>query len=354
MTGPRLSVRDLEVTYYTKDDEITAVDRVSFDIQNDEIFGVVGESGCGKSTLASTILRLLDDNGEITGGEIRYGDQDLVTMSEKELSRKVRGKEISMVFQDPNTSLDPVYTIGQQLIETIRQHLDVSKQEARQRAIQSLEDVGIPSPEDRLDDYPHQFSGGMRQRAVIAIALSCDPSLLIADEPTTGLDVSIQAQILELLRDINENHDTSVVLITHDLGVVAEICDRVGVMYAGNLVEISQVEVIYDDPKHPYTQDLLRSIPETHEMKEELTVIQGNPPDLRSPPDGCRYHPRCSKVCSEACETGDVPQVYHEDGSTVRCYLYDAAENPEYEGTTEVADESVDESKRQPEPGEQP
>lgn len=353
MSAPRLSVRDLEVTYYTKHDEITAVDQVSFDIQENEIFGIVGESGCGKSTLASTILRLLDDNGEITSGEIRYGDSDLVTMSERDLSRTVRGKEISMVFQDPNTSLDPVYTIGRQLIETIRQHLDVTKEEARQRAIKSLADVGIPSPEDRLNDYPHQFSGGMRQRVVIAIALSCNPSLLIADEPTTGLDVSIQAQILDLLEDINDNHDTSIVLITHDLGVVAEVCDRVGVMYAGNLIEVSPVEVIYDNPKHPYTQDLLHSIPESHEMKEELTVIQGNPPELRSPPSGCRYHPRCSAVCSEACETGDIPQVYQEDESEVRCYLYDAAENPEYEGSTEVAGTPTGQKRRRREQGEQ-
>lgn len=353
MTSPRLSVRDLQVTYTTKHDEVNAVDRVSFDVQNDEIFGVVGESGCGKSTLASTILRLLDDNGEITGGEIRYGDWDLAAMSESELAKQIRGREISMVFQDPNTSLDPVYTIGRQLIETIRQHLDVSKQEARQRAIQSLADVGIPSPEDRLDDYPHQFSGGMRQRVVIAIALSCDPGLLIADEPTTGLDVSIQAQILDLLEDINDNHDTSIILITHDLGVVAEVCDRVGVMYAGNLVEVSPVDVVYDDPKHPYTEDLLRSIPETHEMKSELTVIKGTPPDLREPPSGCRYHPRCTKVCSDACETGDIPQEYREDGSVVRCYLYDAAENPEYEGSARVDDEQRDGQLESPERGEQ-
>jgi len=256
MTDPRLSVRDLEVTYSTKHDDVTAVDRVSVDIQDDEIFGVVGESGCGKSTLANTILRLLDDNGEISGGEIRYGDRDLVAMSEKELSRTIRGQEISMVFQDPNTSLDPVYTIGQQLIETIRQHLDVSKQEARDRAIQSLEDVGIPSPADRLDDYPHQFSGGMRQRVVIAIALSCDPSLLIADEPTTGLDVSIQAQILDLLKDINENRDTSIILITHDLGVVAEICDNRVHLPIGDCRR-QEYRDLTSCPFHPVTPHLL-------------------------------------------------------------------------------------------------
>lgn len=337
-TEPRLRVDDLSVTYHTDDHDVTAVDRVSFDIDSDEIFGVVGESGCGKSTLASTILRLLDDNGEITGGRIDYAGTDLTALSERQLSREIRGKEISMVFQDPSSSLDPVYTIGEQLIETIREHLDVSRSEARERAVQSLADVGIPSPAERLDDYPHQYSGGMRQRVVIAIALSCEPGLLVADEPTTGLDVSIQAQILDLLADINENHDTAVMLITHDLGVVAETCDRVGVMYAGNFVEVSDVETIYDDPKHPYTSDLLGSMPETHDVKEDLTVIQGSPPDLRAPPAGCRYHPRCSVQCCDACEEGDVPPVYRDGDSDVRCYVYDAEKNPEYEGRTEIVD----------------
>ncbi|AHG04366.1 ABC transporter ATP-binding protein [Halobacterium sp. DL1] len=334
----RLSTNGLSVTYRTKQGDVRAVDRVSFDINSDEIFGIVGESGCGKSTLANTFLRLLDENGEITGGTIEYKGRDLTTLTERELADEVRGSEISMVFQDPNTSLDPVYTIGQQLIETIRRHLDVSKREARERAIQTLDDVGIPSPEDRLDDYPHQFSGGMKQRAVIAIALSCDPDLLIADEPTTGLDVSIQAQILELLERINEEKDTAIMLITHDLGVVADVCDRVGVMYAANMVEIGGVEAIFDDPKHPYTRALLRSLPEAHSMQDELTVIEGAPPDLRNPPDGCRYAPRCDELCCDACETGDIPALYR-DGTDVRCYLYDEAENPEYEGQTQVVAE---------------
>jgi len=335
----RLSTNGLSVTYRTKQGGVRAVDRVSFDIESDEIFGIVGESGCGKSTLANTFLRLLDDNGEITGGSIEFEGRDLTKLTERELADEVRGSQISMVFQDPNTSLDPVYTIGQQLIETIRRHLDVSKREARERAIQTLDDVGIPSPEDRLDDYPHQFSGGMKQRAVIAIALSCDPDLLIADEPTTGLDVSIQAQILELLERINEEKDTAIMLITHDLGVVADVCDRVGVMYAANMVEIGGVEAIFDDPKHPYTRALLRSLPEAHDMQDELTVIEGTPPDLRDPPDGCRYAARCDSVCSEACETGDIPPLYR-DGTDVRCYLYDEAENPEYDGQTRVVAES--------------
>ncbi|WP_232702488.1 ABC transporter ATP-binding protein [Halobacterium wangiae] len=334
----RLSTNGLSVTYRTKQGDVGAVDRVSFDINSDEIFGIVGESGCGKSTLANTFLRLLDDNGEITGGSIEYKGRDLTTLTERELADEVRGSEISMVFQDPNTSLDPVYTIGQQLVETIRRHLGVTKREARERAIQTLDDVGIPSPEDRLDDYPHQFSGGMKQRAVIAIALSCDPDLLIADEPTTGLDVSIQAQILELLERINEEKDTAIMLITHDLGVVADVCDRVGVMYAGNMVEIGGVEAIFDDPKHPYTRALLRSLPEAHSMQDELTVIEGAPPDLRNPPEGCRYAARCDELCCDACETGDIPPLYR-DGTDVRCYLYDEAENPEYDGQTRVVAE---------------
>jgi oligopeptide/dipeptide ABC transporter ATP-binding protein len=334
----RLSARELSVAYRTDAGPVRAVDRVSFDIEAGEVFGVVGESGCGKSTLANTVLRLLDDNGEVVGGTLAHGDRELTAMSERELADEVRGSEISMVFQDPNTSLDPVYTVGQQLVETIRRHLDVSRGEARERAIRSLADVGIPSPEDRLDDYPHQFSGGMRQRAVIAIALSCDPDLLIADEPTTGLDVSIQAQILDLLERINDERETSIMLITHDLGVVAEVCDRVGVMYAGNVVEIGDVEPIFEEPSHPYTRALLRSLPEAHGPKEDLSVIEGSPPDLRDPPAGCRYAPRCDAVCGPDCESGDVPPTYRA-GTEVRCYLYDAGVNPEYDGPTEVVAE---------------
>jgi oligopeptide/dipeptide ABC transporter ATP-binding protein len=335
----RLSTRNLSVAYRTKGSDVEAVDRVSFDVESDEIFGIVGESGCGKSTLANTFLRLLDDNGSITGGSITYEGRDLTQLTETKLANQIRGNEISMVFQDPNTSLDPVYTIGEQLVETIRRHLDISKSEARERAVQALSDVGIPSPEERLDDYPHQFSGGMRQRAVIAIALSCNPGLLIADEPTTGLDVSIQAQILDLLEQINEEKETTIILITHDLGVVAEVCDRVGVMYAGNMVEVGDVEPIFDEPKHPYTQALLRSLPEAHSIKQDLAVIEGSPPDLQNPPAGCKYASRCDQVCSDACETGDIPPMYH-DGTDVRCYLYDEAENPNYDGDTQVVPES--------------
>lgn len=334
----RLSTDNLSVAYRTKDDDVKAVDRVSFDVESDEIFGAVGESGCGKSTLANTFLQLLDDNGEITGGSITYEGRNLTKLTERELADEVRGNKISMVFQDPNTSLDPVYTIGQQLIETIRRHLDVSKDEARERAIQALDDVGIPSPEERLDDYPHQFSGGMRQRAVIAIALSCNPGLLIADEPTTGLDVSIQAQILDLLKRINDEKDTAIILITHDLGVVAEICDRVGVMYAGNMVEIGDVEPIFDDPKHPYTQALLRSLPKAHSIKEELEIIEGNPPDLKNPPTGCKYAPRCNQLCCGACEENDIPPMYQK-GTDVRCYIYDVNKNSKYDGETQIASE---------------
>lgn len=335
----RLSARGLSVSYRTQHGTVRAVDRVSFDIAADEIFGVVGESGCGKSTLADSIPGLIDGNGEISGGDLTYEGRSLTDLSERDLANTVRGKQISMVFQDPNSSLDPVYTIGEQLIETIRKHLDLSKTDARERAIELLDDVGIPSPAERLDDYPHQFSGGMKQRAVIAIAVSCEPGLLVCDEPTTGLDVTIQSQILDLLQDINKNRDTAIMLITHDLGVVAEICDRVGVMYAGNMVERASVESIFDDPKHPYTQALLRSLPESHEMKESLTAIPGSPPDLKNPPAGCKYHPRCDQVCGEACTSGDVPAHYHDDESEVQCVLYDSSINPDFEGPTEVVTE---------------
>lgn len=330
-----LTVDELSVAYETPNGTLTAVDRVSFDVDEGEIIGIVGESGCGKSTLGDSLTNLLDDNGRITAGAIRLGDRDLTQLTESQLREDVRGRRISMIFQDPNTSLDPVFTVGKQLTETIRRHLDVTKAEARQRAIELLDDVGIPDPEARLDDYPHAFSGGQRQRIVIAIALSCDPDVLIADEPTTGLDVSIQAQILGLLRDLVKERDTSVVIITHDFGVVAEVCDRVGVMYAGNLVELARVEDVFDDPKHPYTQALLRSLPERHELGQELLVIPGSPPDLQSPPAGCRFHPRCDQVCGDPCEAGDVPPRYHVDGREVMCYLYDGEVNTSFDGTVD-------------------
>ncbi len=318
-----LTISDLSVAYHTERGSVTAVDRVTFTVDRGEIFGIVGESGCGKSTLGDAIPMLLDDNGSVTGGTIKLDGEDLTMLSEKELAQTVRGRRISMVFQDPNTSLDPVYTIGQQVIETILTHEDVSRKVARQRAIELLDDVGIPDSEDRLDDYPHSFSGGQRQRIVIAIALSCSPDLLIADEPTTGLDVSIQAQILDLLISLVQERDVAIVIITHNFGVVAETCDRVGVMYAGNMIEQSSVNSMFKDPKHPYTQALLGSMPERHEIGQELSTIPGNPPSLAELPDGCRFHPRCSQVCGPECEIDDVPPTYDVDGDQVACYLYD-------------------------------
>lgn len=327
-----LELEELTVNYSTRQGDITAVDRVSLRVAENEIVGIVGESGCGKSTLAAAIPGLLDENGYVAGGSCRFRGRELTGMDEQSLREDVRGTDISMVFQDPGASLDPVFTVGQQLVETITRHFDVSDEEARERAISVLDDVGIPDPADRLDEYPHSFSGGMQQRVLIAIALACEPDLLIADEPTTGLDVSIQAQILKLLRDINESRGTSVLLITHDLGVVAQICDRVCVMYAGNTVEVATTANIFENPKHPYTEALLASIPD-NATGERLEIISGSPPELNAPPSGCRYHPRCEKVCSEACETGDIPPMY-DDGGMVRCYLYDTAENPEYGGET--------------------
>jgi len=327
-----LEINNLTVKYGTEEGDVTAVDRVSFEMGSDEIVGIIGESGCGKSTFASAIPKLLDENGYIDQGECKFKSRDLAGMTENELRKEIRGTEISMVFQDPGASLDPVFTVGQQVIETLTTHLDISKGEARERAISVLEDVGIPEPESRLNDYPHTFSGGMQQRVLIAIALACEPDLLIADEPTTGLDVSIQAQILKLLKRINAERDTAILLITHDLGVVAQICDRVSVMYAGNIVEQATTEDLFDDFKHPYTAGLFKSIPEKATPGHKLDVVSGSPPELRNPPKGCKYHPRCEQICSEACETGDVPPNYQVDDTSVRCYLYDEAENPDYDG----------------------
>lgn len=318
-----LTVSDLSVAYHTGGGSVTAVDRVNFTVDRGEIFGIVGESGCGKSTLGDAVPMLLDDNGSVTGGSIMLDGDDLTRLSEKALAQTIRGRRISMVFQDPNTSLDPVYTIGQQVTETILTHEDVSSKVARKRAIELLDDVGIPDPEERLDDYPHSFSGGQRQRIVIAIALSCNPDLLIADEPTTGLDVSIQAQILGLLRSLAAERNVAIMIITHNFGVVAETCDRVGVMYAGNMIEQSSVNSVFEDPKHPYTQALLNSLPERHTIGQELSTIPGSPPDLADPPAGCRFHPRCTQVCGPECETDDIPPTYDVDGEEVACYLYD-------------------------------
>jgi oligopeptide transport system ATP-binding protein len=298
-----LQVKDLKTQFFTQDGVVNAVNGVTFDLYEEETLGIVGESGSGKSVTALSLMGLIPQPpGKITNGEVLFKGKNLVGLPEDEM-RKIRGKEIAMIFQDPMTSLNPVLTISRQIGEALQLHMDMDRAAARKRTIELLKLVGIPSAADRIDDYPHQFSGGMRQRVMIAMALSCNPKLLIADEPTTALDVTIQAQILDLIKRLKREFGTAVMMITHDLGVVAGMCDRVQVMYAGHLVEQARVEQLYADPRHPYTLGLIRSVPRLDEArKERLEPIPGLPPDLVNVPPGCPFYPRCSfhmPVCLE-------------------------------------------------------
>ncbi len=316
---PLLQVCDLTTKFFTDDGVVTAVDRVSFNIGEGETLGMVGESGCGKSVTSLSIMRLIPSPpGKITSGEVTFEGEDLLAKSEAEM-RSVRGNKISMIFQEPMTSLNPVYTIGTQISETILLHQDVSKEDAKHKTIQMLKLVGIPEPERRYVEYPHQLSGGMRQRVMIAMALSCNPKLLVADEPTTALDVTIQAQILDLIRRLRAETGMSVLLITHDLGVIAEMAHRVVVMYAGQIFEEASCEALFETPCHPYTTALLRSIPRMDADRGRLHVIEGMVPNLLELPDGCRFHPRCSEaeeICREA-----VPELLTLEGNhRVRCF----------------------------------
>jgi peptide/nickel transport system ATP-binding protein len=295
MPDPLLEVRHLRVEFPTRRGTLVALDDVSFDIAPGEILGVVGESGAGKSLTGSAIIGLLDPPGRIAGGEIHFDGRRIDDLP-YEAMRKVRGRSIGAIFQDPLTSLDPLYTIGRQLIETIQTHLPLNAAEARQRAILLLQQTGIPAAEERLDQYPHQFSGGMRQRVVIALALAGEPRLIVADEPTTALDVSIQAQIIFLLKRLCKEHGAAVMLVTHDMGVIAETCDRVAVMYAGRIVEIGPVAAVIHAPAHPYTAGLMGSIPAMDEDRARLLQIDGAMPRLTSIPAGCAFNPRCPKV----------------------------------------------------------
>src|SRR3954464_2300726 len=291
---PLLSVEDLRVQFRTSRGTVHAVNGITFDVAPGETLGIVGESGCGKSVTSLAILGILPRAGRITGGTATFGDRDLFRLSDREL-RRVRGRDIAMIFQDPMTSLNPVLTIGRQIREALETHFDMGKQEANRRVSELLEQVGIPSPDIRLKDYPHQFSGGMRQRAMIAMALACEPKLLIADEPTTALDVTIQAQILDLLRDLVADRDTALLLITHDLGVVAGMCDRVNVMYGGMFMETGTVEDVFERPRHPYTLGLLQSIPRLDTPRgRKLQPIEGAPRDMLRPPSACPFAPRCA------------------------------------------------------------
>lgn len=319
-----LEVNNLKTQFFTRAGIVYAVDGVTFHVGEGETLGIVGESGCGKSVTATSIMRLIPQPpGRIVDGEILLNNgssvADLVSSSESDM-RRIRGNEIAMIFQDPMTSLNPVLTIGDQLTEPLLLHLGLSKREAETRAIELLKRVGIPAAEDRLGAYPHQFSGGMRQRVMIAMALACNPKLLIADEPTTALDVTIQAQILDLMLQLNRDVGTAIVLITHDLGVVAEVCERVVVMYAGQIVESGSADVIFNYPQHPYTIGLLNSVPQIGErVKDTLVPVPGLPPDLLEPPSGCRFRPRCrfrQEKCEESPPLGEVAP-----GQLARCWF---------------------------------
>jgi len=304
--APLLSVRGLRTTFRTEEGEFAAIDDVSFDLGEGEVLGIVGESGSGKSVTALSLLRLIPDPpGRIASGEVLFEGRNLLTLSERRM-REIRGAAISMIFQEPMTSLNPVFTVGDQIVETIRYHERIGQHAAVRRALDLLDQVGIPSPAQRLGEYPHQLSGGMRQRVMIAIALSCNPRLLLADEPTTALDVTIQAQILELLRSLQERFGMAVILITHDLGVVAEFVDRVLVMYAGRVVEQAAVHPTFEQPLHPYTEGLLGSIPSLDDERERLQVIPGVVPSPFALPPGCRYAPRCP-YARPACDAADPP-----------------------------------------------
>jgi oligopeptide transport system ATP-binding protein len=301
MATPLLEVCDLQTQFFTRAGVVRAVDGISFYVSPGETVGIVGESGCGKSVTALSLMRLVPNPpGRIVSGRVllHEGDRtrDLLKLTDREM-RDIRGDVVSMIFQDPMTSLNPVLTIGYQIAEPLIVHRGMSEGSARRRAIELLHAVGIPAARSRLDDYPHQFSGGMRQRVVIAMAMACEPKLLIADEPTTALDVTIQAQILELIMRLNEEYGTAVILITHDLGVVAELCQRVLVVYAGQIVENAPTDELYSHPNHPYTLGLLRSVPRLGaDVKQRLVPIRGMPPDLLSPPPGCRFRPRCARA----------------------------------------------------------
>jgi oligopeptide transport system ATP-binding protein len=320
MNNNLLNVNDLKVSFYTHAGEVKAVNGVSFNLGQGEVIGIVGESGSGKSVTSYSIIRLIDSPGKIIGGSINFNDQNLLELNEKEM-QNIRGNEISMIFQDPMTSLNPVFKIGYQLMESIIKHQGVSRSDAKKRAIEMLRLVGIPSPEKRMDQYPHEFSGGMRQRAMIAMALSCNPKLLIADEPTTALDVTIQAQILELMKELKEKINMSIILITHDLGIISDICDRVIIMYAGKVVEEAPIDDIFYRSKHPYTWGLLRSIPKINaDDKERLVPIEGHPVDLLNLPKGCPFAPRCEH-CMNICLSENPPFAKVSDKHKSACWL---------------------------------
>jgi peptide/nickel transport system ATP-binding protein len=323
MTTPLLEVKHLRVEFPTRRGTLLALDDISFEIAPGEVLGVVGESGAGKSLTGAAIIGLLEPPGRIAGGEIRLEGQRIDDLPYERM-RAIRGRKIGAIFQDPLTSLNPLYTIGRQLTETIRTHLPVGESEARQRAIRLLQETGIPAAEQRIDQYPHQFSGGMRQRVVIALALAAEPQLIVADEPTTALDVSIQAQIISLLKKLCKVHGAAVMLVTHDMGVIAETCDRVAVMYAGRIVEVGPVHDVIHRPRHPYTEGLMGSIPAMDEDRERLLQIDGAMPRLNAIPPGCAFNPRCPKAF-ERCRR-ERPDLMDAGATRAACWLVAGAQ----------------------------
>ncbi len=318
---PILEIKNLKTYFFTEEGVVPAVDGVDMHLEQGETLAIVGESGCGKSVTAMSTMRIVPTPpGKILEGEILYKGEDLLKKSERDM-RKIRGNEISMIFQEPLTSLNPVFTIGKQLSDILRLHQGLDKAQAREKSIEMLKKVRIPSPEKVIDDFPHQLSGGMRQRVMIAMALACDPSILIADEPTTALDVTIQAQIMHLLSDLKKERNTSIIIITHDLGVVAQIAQNVMVMYAGQEVEYADVKSIFKEPLHPYTKGLLASIPILGVEQDTLYSIKGNIPAPKDYPAGCRFSPRCDQAC-ERCAKEMPPLVTLENGRQVRCWMY--------------------------------
>jgi peptide/nickel transport system ATP-binding protein len=334
-----LEVRNLQTHFPIRAGLVRAVDGVSFDLDRGELLGLVGESGCGKSMTALSVMRLISPPGKIVNGEILFDGKDLLKLSDSEM-REMRGDDIAMIFQDPMTSLNPVFRVGEQIAEALRLHRKLSRSEARKATIEAMREVAIPDPARRVDDYPHQLSGGMRQRVMIAMALACNPKLLIADEPTTALDVTIQAQILELLDDLRKQRELAVLLITHDLGVVAEVADRVAVMYTGRIVEESPVDELFARPKHPYTEGLLRSVPKLTNAElnknERLETIEGVVPRPTDLPPGCHFAPRCRHRMPR-CTAEEIPLYQLEGNVEVRCVLYDlaAAVAADHEGVHE-------------------
>ena len=314
-----LEVKDLKTYFYTDEGVVKSVDGVSFSVDKGETLGVVGESGCGKSITSMSIMQLSGKPGKIVNGEIDFKGENLLNKDKEEM-RKIRGKEIAMIFQEPMTSLNPVYTVGQQIMEAVLIHEDMTKEQARERAIQMLDLVKIPDAEKRLNSYPHEFSGGMRQRVMIAMALSCNPEFLICDEPTTALDVTIQAQILNLINELKEKTGTAVMMITHDLGVIAEVADNVMVMYAGQVVEYTDVDTVFEKPLHPYTQGLISCIPKLGGQEEKLSTIKGMVPSFNDMPEGCLFCPRC-EYAKDICRK-ERPELVDLDGHQVRCFKY--------------------------------